>query len=58
MTTWTTLATPERRATLVRRAQIQAGVSVAHNTVEAVIAITAGRPMPVPPDLGEVLAHH
>ena len=42
MTTWTTLATPARRATLMRRAQLLAAASVAYNTVEAVIAITAG----------------
>ncbi|WP_237700575.1 cation diffusion facilitator family transporter [Janibacter sp. HTCC2649] len=42
MTTWTTLATPARRTTLMRRAQLLAGASVAYNTVEAVIAITAG----------------
>lgn len=41
MSTWTTLS-PERRATLVRRAQLLAAASVAYNTVEAVIAITAG----------------
>lgn len=42
MTTWTTLVTPGRRATLMRRAQLLAGASVVYNTVEAVIAITAG----------------
>ena len=42
MTTWTALTTPERRATLMRRAQLLAAASVAYNTVEAVIAITAG----------------
>ena len=42
MTTWTTLVAPERRATLMRRAQLLAAASVAYNTVEAVIAITAG----------------
>ena len=42
MTAWTTLATPARRATLMRRAQLLAAASVAYNTVEAVIAITAG----------------
>lgn len=42
MTTWTTLATPERRTTLMRRAQVLAGVSVAYNVVEGAIAITAG----------------
>lgn len=42
MTSWTTLTTAERRATLMRRAQLLAAASVAYNTVEAVIAITAG----------------
>lgn len=42
MTTWTTLASPERRATLMRRAQLLAAASVTYNTVEAIIAITAG----------------
>ena len=42
MSTWTTVGTNERRATLMRRAQLLAGASVAYNTIEAVIAITAG----------------
>lgn len=42
MTTWTTLASPARRATLIRRAQLLAAASVAYNVVEGVIAITAG----------------
>ena len=33
MTTWTALTTPERRATLMRRAQLLAAASVAYNTV-------------------------
>lgn len=47
MTTGTTrgfaLLTPERRATLARRAQLLAGASVVYNVVEAVVAIAAGR---------------
>ncbi|SOC52284.1 cation transporter [Ornithinimicrobium cerasi] len=35
--------TPERRATLARRAQQLAAASVVYNVVEAVVAITAGR---------------
>ncbi|KGN29749.1 membrane protein [Knoellia sinensis KCTC 19936] len=42
MTTWTTLTSPARRATLMRRAQLLAAASVTYNAVEAVIAITAG----------------
>ena len=34
--------TPERRATLARRAQLLAGASVVYNVVEAVVAIAAG----------------
>ena len=37
MSTWTTVGTNERRATLMRRAQLLAGASVAYNTIEAVI---------------------
>lgn len=37
------LLTPERRATLARRAQLLAGASVVYNVVEAVVAIAAGR---------------
>ncbi|WP_237565713.1 cation diffusion facilitator family transporter [Ornithinimicrobium cerasi] len=37
------LLTPERRATLARRAQQLAAASVVYNVVEAVVAITAGR---------------
>ena len=47
MTTRTTpsfaVLTPERRATLARRAQLLAGASVVYNVVEAVVAIAAGR---------------
>lgn len=42
MTTWTTLVSPTRRATLMRRAQLLAGLSVAYNVVEGAIAITVG----------------
>lgn len=42
MTTWTTLTSPTRRATLMRRAQLLAATSVTYNVIEAVIAITAG----------------
>lgn len=42
MTTWTTLARPGRRATLIRRAQLLAAASVAYNLAEGAIAITAG----------------
>ncbi|MCG8655297.1 cation transporter [Yimella sp. RIT 621] len=42
MSTWTTLASPQRRATLMRRAQLLAAASVAYNLVEGAIAITAG----------------
>lgn len=42
MSTWTTVGTNERRATLMRRAQLLAGASVAYNTIEADIVITAG----------------
>ncbi|KQZ88451.1 hypothetical protein ASD62_03095 [Phycicoccus sp. Root563] len=42
MTTWTTLTSPARRATLMRRAQLLAATSVTYNVIEAVIAITAG----------------
>lgn len=37
------LLTPQRRATLARRAQLLAGASVVYNVVEAVVAIAAGR---------------
>ena len=40
--TWTTLASPQRRATLMRRAQLLAAASVAYNLAEGAIAITAG----------------
>jgi hypothetical protein len=36
------VVTYERRVILMRRAQLLAAVSVTYNTVEAVIAITAG----------------
>lgn len=42
MTTWTTLTSPQRRATLMRRAQLLAAASVTYNLAEALIAITAG----------------
>ena len=42
MSTWATITTPQRRATLMRRAQLLAAVSVAYNLVEGAIAITAG----------------
>ena len=42
MSTWTTLASPQRRATLMRRAQLLAAASVAYNLAEGAIAITAG----------------
>lgn len=42
MSIWRTLTTPDRRATLVRRAQLLAGGSLAYNVVEGVIALVAG----------------
>jgi divalent metal cation (Fe/Co/Zn/Cd) transporter len=42
MTTWTTLTSPERRAALMRRAQLLAAASVTYNLAEGAIAITAG----------------
>lgn len=42
MTAWTTLTSPDRRATLMRRAQLLAATSVTYNLAEAAIAITAG----------------
>jgi divalent metal cation (Fe/Co/Zn/Cd) transporter len=42
VTAWTARTSPERLATLMRRAQLLAAASVTYNVVEAVIAITAG----------------
>ena len=42
MSTWTVGTTPQRRATLVRRAQLLAAGSVTYNVVEGVIALLAG----------------
>ena len=42
MTTWTTLTSPARRATLMRRAQLFAAASVTYNLIEGAVAITAG----------------
>lgn len=42
MSTWTTLTTPQRRGTLVRRAQLLAAGSVTYNVVEGIIALVAG----------------
>lgn len=42
MSTWATITTPHRRATLMRRAQLLAAASVAYNLIEGAIAITAG----------------
>ena len=40
MTTWTTLTSPERRATMMRRAQLPAAASVPYNLAEGAIAIS------------------
>lgn len=42
MSTWTTATDPQRRVTLMRRAQLLAAASVAYNLAEGAIAITAG----------------
>lgn len=42
MSTWTVVTTTERRATLVRRAQLLAAGSVTYNVVEGVVALLAG----------------
>jgi len=42
VSTWSTVTTPQRRATLVRRAQLLAAGSVTYNVAEGIIALLAG----------------